>query len=200
MPSMNAEDYFGKSFGKIIALIFPGFIFLVEIIVLLFPQTNLFNSWLNLSLSWDKQIILFLMFVFVGTMLGVIIDAIAQFIFEEVIDRIVYKLEGKNYKEEMEKEYPYNIDTLEKLEIYKYCIDDWIYYWYQAWSNMAVSLTLLPLIIWRSKIILKYLIFTMALLVILILFYMGYQAYKNWEKEDEQITKEFGKESRKSNK
>ena len=140
------------------------------------------------------------MFVFVGTMLGVIIDAIAQFIFEEVIDRIVYKLEGKNYKEEMEKEYPYNIDTLEKLEIYKYCIDDWIYYWYQAWSNMAVSLTLLPLIIWRSKIILKYLIFTMALLVILILFYMGYQAYKNWEKEDEQITKEFGKESRKSNK
>lgn len=188
------EDFFGNSFGKIIAHVFPGFIFLTEIILLFFPESNLFETWRNLKLTWDQQLILFFIFLFIGTIAGVIIDAIANFIIEEVVDRIVHKIQGKDFKRARNtKEEPFNIDTLAKLEIYKYLTDEWAYYWYQAWSNTAISLTLLPIIIWKSHISFKYLILSIILLVILILFYMGYRAYDNWLILDKQVSKEFGK-------
>ena len=94
-----------------------------------------------LTLQLLRGIIIFSFFIIVSTILGLIIDCINHLYFE-------WKY-PKNSLYEIQKE----IETKEQLDIFVYLIDEQIYYYYECYINIGISLLLglvvIPLVLYE---------------------------------------------------
>lgn len=142
-------NYYGPklSFGKIISHVFPGFIFLVELVVLFYlvSGVGLNNAFDQFKvLNWNTQIFIFFFFIFVGTICGVIIDAIHHFIFDETIDRIkkIIGKKSRSFQEDSDESFVkcFSLLTKDQADIYKDYVDEEYLYYYESYINTFIAL------------------------------------------------------------
>ena len=117
-------------FGHLISHTFPGFILFFELIGLLICVVpNIDKFWNFIPKETFLGITIFTGIVVVSTILGLIIDCINHFVFDKFITStpVVYEI----HKE---------IETKEQLDIFRYLIDDQIFYYYECYINIGISL------------------------------------------------------------
>lgn len=117
-------------FGHLISHTFPGFILLFELVGLLICVVpNIDELLILIPKETFLGITIFTGIVVVSTILGLIIDCINHFVFDKFITStpIVYEI----HKE---------IETKEQLDIFRYLIDDQIFYYYECYINIGISL------------------------------------------------------------
>ena len=88
------------SFGQIISHVFPGFVFVLLVIVWFIKHNNwdfLEIQKYVLGLSWNSQTSIFVVFIFIGTIFGVLIDA-AHHCIDDLLERFKVK-EGVDLRE-----------------------------------------------------------------------------------------------------
>jgi hypothetical protein len=118
-------------YGYLLSHTFPGLLFLIEILLVLQWWAKLhvleFAQKIWSTAAGNIVIVLILAYAF-STLLGVVIDGIHHFLFEDIWDI--------RQREEEEK-FPAISDSL-KLDIYKHFLEDDLWYPYECYANIMI--------------------------------------------------------------
>jgi len=125
-------------FRYLISHTFPGWLFSLEIIVIISHKTFAcpINLWKELVKSWQSLLGIISIFLVVGTLVGVIIDGVQHLIFD-LIEKIMAKARHSPYKVYLIHDM---IRTKEELDIFRYFVEDSLWYYYEAYVNCAIAL------------------------------------------------------------
>ncbi len=122
---------------------FPGALFGIEIIFSLkwFCNCNLFPSIQTIISNNTGGVLIFIILAYaVSTLLGIVVDAIHHFFYEDAFSELLKKLFCKGKAEDQTP--GYNRFTAIKdnmsMEAYKHFIDEEYYYPYEAYANISV--------------------------------------------------------------
>lgn len=191
------------SFGQIISHIFPGVILGIELVILIDlwyqPVPILGNLF---KLGWNSQALVLIILIFVGTILGIIIDALHHFLFTDFHWKLIFQ---KGWRKNPTGEY--EISNLEQLEIYKNMIDEGLLYYYEGYYNIAFallpSLIIVPLVLYRLGVRNFWIIALTLIPLLFTVIFLGIEGWstrKEYEKETKIIQESFAKQNKKSKK
>ena len=148
-------DYKKLSFGQIISHVFPGFVFLLLLVIYHYAEKGqtIFKG--IVGQQWNDQGAVFIIFIFLGTIAGVLIDALRHLIDEYLLEKVVFKRKKNDwrllwFKEEYQ------------LKVYAYFVCEQVFYYYEAYGNLIIATIpvywIIPLlkinIIWSYAIVL----------------------------------------------
>ena len=78
------------------------------------------------KMQWNEQGSIFIIFIFLGTIAGILIDAMRHVIEDCILDRTLFKNEIDDMRELFfQEEY--------QIKAYAYFVDEQIFYYYEAW-------------------------------------------------------------------
>lgn len=167
----------GLSFGQLISHTFPGFVLLLEMIVIIdifSPRRILYTI---THLSWYNIGVGFLIFIFLSTILGFIIDALQYYFLSGrsgLFNKISKRKSREIYIESVLK-------TQDQLLIYENTAVE-LRHHFEAYANIAISLLpscfLASPILSRLSIMSEFIKIILILLLILIIFVLLKQSYK----------------------
>lgn len=201
------------SFRHIISHTLPGIFFSLELLALL-----------NLTRPDQCEVIIkivstaggFILLLVVGSFFGVIIDAFQHLIFEceystrhcfkaaQRLEKLLHLPESTAAFKDVKRYEKPAIQTTEQLEIYDSLVNDEFYYYYEAWMNTAISLSLLWILVpwyfnkwqvWPGWMAVAVLLVTVVLLVLL---YEATITYYDYLKHDAEVLDSFSTDSKKS--
>jgi hypothetical protein len=155
------------SYGNLISHTFPGLFLGLEIILAfkIFTPFDGFNFLYKIDYRVTNIIAILVIAYIFSTLLGIILDGIHHFIFrsKESWDYEVYKFIG----------------SLEQLQIYKKCVDEDNWYYYEAYANIGIAMVpgifLLPYWFYQLNLNIWFII-TISFLYIVILIIIFYEA------------------------
>lgn len=178
---------------------FPGLLVLIEIL-LCYQWFVDNNFWTYLQQKWPAEtgtiiIILILSYAF-STLLGLIVDSVHHFI-HDLYEKIAKIILPDNVNQDDKNEYDAIKDTL-SLEVYNSYIDDDLYYYYEAYSNICVAMVPGLFLFWHwlsSVPNLKSQHFWIAMsiytIILIITFVEAIWTFSTYKKERIQFTESF---------
>jgi hypothetical protein len=183
------NDFLKLSFGKVISHVFPGFLFLIENVILFYLYKygaieQFFNT--IFGLDWNSQAILFLLLIFIGTIFGTIIDAIQHFFFEEILSLFHKEKKGGAKREFCEL---FSLANSEEADIYKHWVDEEFQYYYEAYINFFIALLPLFLIFYKTQAPLWFSV--VLVFIIIVLFIESFCTRNEYLNEHEKVMKYF---------